>query len=132
LYLLGAKGIIVGATAKGGIKHLVYALAGTIKHIYFPLAKSRGKVLELLRALKASDGDRQKKLFQFLNELGARALRIHIGGVLEMAESSPERYAYERKIVDRFGGQQELDLVISPAPPPPASLEEYGAKPPGV
>jgi hypothetical protein len=88
----------------------------TIKHIYFPLAKSRGKVLELLRALKAKEGDRQKKLFQFLNELGARALRMHIGRVLEMAESSNDRWAYERRIVERFGGQQELDLVMPPAP----------------
>jgi hypothetical protein len=164
--------IIVGASAKAGIKQLVYALAGynpsieeviaafklyvqeearkyeqefpnelylqwhrlyaipvlergrswhfknlTIKHIYFPLAKSSGKVLELLRALKAKDGDRLKKLFQFLNELGARALRIHIGRVLEMAESSANRKTYEQKIVERFGGQQELDLVI-PAPVP--------------
>lgn len=166
--------IIVGASAKAGIKYLVYALAGynptaeevieafkvyvqeearkyeqefpnelylrwhhlynipilergrswhfkhlTVKHIYFPLAKSSGKVLELLRALKANDGDRQKKLFQFLNELGARALRIHIGRVLEMAESSSDRFAYERKIVERFGGQQELELVM---PTPPVAL----------
>jgi len=164
--------IIQGASAKNGIRGLVYALAGynpsteeviaafklyvqeearkyeqefpselylqwhrlyeipvpvrgkpwhfkhlTIKHIYFPLAKSSGKVLELLRALKSQDGDRQKKLFQFLNELGARALRIHIGRVLEMAESSDDRFGYEKKIVERFGGQQELDLVL---PPPPA------------
>jgi len=87
----------------------------TVKHIYFPLAKSNGKILQLVRALKASDGDRKKKLFQFLSELGARALRIQIGRVLEMAESSPSKTAYERKIVERFGGQQELDLVL-PAP----------------
>jgi hypothetical protein len=165
--------IILGASAKAGIRQLVYALAGynptaeeviaafklyvqeeakkyeqefpselylqwhrlyeipipdrgkpwqfkhlTIKHIYFPLAKSSGKVLELLRAIKAKDGDRQKKLFQFLNELGARMLRIHIGRVLEMAESSDDRFVYEKKIIERFGGQHELDLIV---PPPPAS-----------
>jgi len=87
-----------------------------LRSIYFPLAKSSGKVLELLRALKAKEGDRQKKLFQFLNELGARMLRTHMGRVLEMAESSDDRYAYEKKIVDRFGGQQELDLIV-PAEP---------------
>jgi hypothetical protein len=166
--------IILGASAKNGIKGLVYALVGynptteeviaafklyvqeearkyeqefpselylqwhrlydipvpvrgkpwhfkhlTIKHIYFPLAKSSGKVLELLRALKAKEGDRQKKLFQFLNELGARMLRIHMGRVLEMAESSDDRCAYEKKIVDRFGGQQELDLIVPSAPREP-------------
>ncbi len=91
----------------------------TVKHIYFPLAKSNGKILELIRALKAKDGDRQKKLFQFLNELGARALRIQIGRVLEMAESSKDRWAYESKIAERFGGQQELDLVM----PDPSNAE---------
>jgi hypothetical protein len=34
-----------------------------------------------------------------------------------MAESSANRKTYEQKIVERFGGQQELDLVI-PAPVP--------------
>jgi P63C domain len=169
--------IILGASAKAGIRQLVYALAGynptaeeviaafklyvqeearkyeqefpnelylvwhrlydipvpvrgkpwqfkhlTIKHIYFPLAKSSGKVLELLRALKSDDGDRQKKLFQFLNDLGARLLRIHIGRVLEMAESSNSRAAYENRIVERFGGQQELELII-PVPPSPEMKE---------
>jgi hypothetical protein len=158
--------IIVGASAKSGIKGLVYALAGyspsaeeviaafklyvqeearkyepefpnelymqwhrlyeipipvrgkpwqfkhlTEKHIYYPLAKSNGKVLDLLRALKARGGDRQKKLFQFLNILGARALRMHIGRVLEMTEDSPDQETYERKILVRFGRQQELDLI---------------------
>jgi hypothetical protein len=88
----------------------------TVKHIYFPLAKSNGKLLQLLRALKASDGDRKKKLFQFLNEVGARALRMHMGRVLEMAESSEDQLAYERKIASRFGDQPELDLVMPSSP----------------
>lgn len=163
--------LIVGASAKAGIKGLVYALAGyrpeteeviaafklyvqeearkyeqefpnelyaewqrlyqiqaplrgkswhlmhlTVRHIYYPLAKSNGKILELMRALKASDGDRKKKLFQFLNEVGARALRMHIGRVLEMAESSSSRRQYDGKIVARFGGQQELELAVPGEP----------------
>lgn len=162
--------IIIGASAKNGIKQLVYALAGyspttdeviaafklyvqeearkyesefpnelyaewhrlyeipvpdrgkpwhfknlTVRDIYYPLAKSSGRLLALLKALKAKGGDRNKKLFQFLNEIGARALRIQLGRVLEMAESSPDRYAYERKVVERFGGQQELELVAPSA-----------------
>lgn len=165
--------IIIGASAKNGIRQLVYALAGynptaqevitafklyvqeearkyepefpnelymqwhrlynipvpvrgkpwyfkslTIRHIYHPLAKSSGKVLALLRALKDQDGDRAKKLFQFLNEIGTRALRMHLGRVLEMAESAPDKWAYEKKIVERFGGQQELDLIV----PQPSAL----------
>jgi hypothetical protein len=157
--------IIVNASAKAGIKGLVYALAGyspaveeviaafklyvreeakkyesefpnelymqwhrlydvpvpvrgkpwqfkhlTVNHIYYPLAKSSGKLYGLLKALKSNDGDKQKKLFQFLNEIGARALRMQLGRVLEMCESSTDKSAYEAKIVERFGGQQEFDL----------------------
>jgi peptidoglycan/xylan/chitin deacetylase (PgdA/CDA1 family) len=102
----------------------------TVKHIYYPLAKSNGKILELIRALKSQDGDRQKKLFQFLNDVGARALRMHIGRVLEMSESSQDKETYERKVVDRFGGQQELELLMpdpSTASPPPAGLSPPAA-----
>lgn len=160
--------IILGASAKAGIRGLVYALAGynptaeevvaafklyvreeakkyeqefppelyvawhrlyqipapvrgkpwqfkhlTLRHIYFPLAKSNGKILELLRAEKSKDGDRQKKLFMFLSEIGTRALRIQLGRVLEMAESATDRHAYEARIVERFGGQQELELPVA-------------------
>ena len=88
----------------------------TVRHIYHPLAKSKGTLLVLLKAIKARDGDRQKKLFQFLNEIGARALRIHLGRVLEMAESSGTQAEYENKIVKRFGGQQELELILPNGP----------------
>ena len=81
--------------------------------------------LELLKALKAQEGARAKKLFQFLNEVGARALRMHIGRVLEMAESSTDKYAYENRIAERFGGQIELELVVpTPSVIPPAQTEE--------
>lgn len=173
--------VILAASAKAGIKGLVYALAGynptaeevieafklyvreeakkyekefpselyvewhrlydipvqvrgkpwqfkhlTVKHIYYPLAKSQGKLYALLRALRAKDGDIQKKLFQFLNEVGARALRIQLGRVLEMCESSPDRYTYEAKILERFGGQKELDFV--PTVPTPTASEPSSAQ----
>ena len=163
--------IILGASAKSGIKQLVYALVGyspttdeviaafkhyvqeearkyepefpnelylqwhrlyeisvpqrgkpwqfkhlTVRHIYHPLAHSSGKIYTLLKALKARDGDRQKKLFQFLNAIGSRALRIHLGRVLEMAESSETAEEYERKIAKRFGTQQELELIVPTVP----------------
>ncbi|OYT93397.1 MAG: hypothetical protein CFE43_03905 [Burkholderiales bacterium PBB3] len=81
----------------------------TRRHIYYPLAKSNGKILDLLRALKAKDGEQKRYLFQFLNDIGARALRMQIGRVLEMAESSNEdKTVYEAKIIERFGGQPDL------------------------
>jgi len=88
----------------------------TIKHIYRPLAQSNGKILELLRALKAQDGSQRTKLFQFLNEIGARALRMHLGRVLEMSESSKTASEYERKISDRFGQEPEFDFIIPDQP----------------
>ena len=86
----------------------------TVNHIYYPLADSGGRLYELLKALKAKGGDQKAKLFQFLNTIGARALRIHLGRVLEMAESSSSKATYERKIVERFGGQREFEFVIPP------------------
>jgi hypothetical protein len=65
---------------------------------------------------KASAGDRRKKLFQFLTEVGPRALARQLGRVLEMAESSSNKAEYEQKIVKRFAPQREFDLTI-PAPP---------------
>jgi hypothetical protein len=79
----------------------------TVNHIYFPLARSSGKILTLLRAHKAHSGDRAKKPFQFLNEIGARALGRHLGRVLEMAESSADKWEYEGKIARRFGFPQQ-------------------------
>jgi hypothetical protein len=89
------------------------------------LAQSSGKLFELLKALKARDGDRAKKLFQFLNEIGARALRIQLGRVLEMAESSPDKFVYENKVAERFGGQKELELVVpTPSGIPSPEMKE--------
>lgn len=87
----------------------------TRRHIYYPLAKSNGKILDLLKALRAKDGEQKRYLFQFLNEIGARALRMQIGRVLEMAEDAKEdKSIYEAKIIERFGGQPELP-GIAPA-----------------
>lgn len=83
----------------------------TRKHVYYPLAKSSGKILELLRALREKDADK-KKLFQFLNEVGTRALRMHMGRVLEMAESSKSPQEYEQRIRARFGEQREIDFAV--------------------
>jgi len=82
----------------------------TVKHIYTPLAKSDGKLLALLRDIKEQHGDKKTKLFQFLNEVGTRALRMQLGRVLEMAESSESKTEYENKIAVRFGGQLAIDL----------------------
>lgn len=176
--VLAQANVILNASAKAGIKDLVYALAGynptaqeviaafkvyvqeeakryekefppelyaqwyklyeipvlgsgkpwtfkhlTLNHIYFPLARSNGKITQLLRAAKQGGGKRSDKLFQFLNDVGARALRMQLGRVLEMAESSPDRATYEKKIQERFGDQPELKLVFT-APSTPKTIIE--------
>ena len=47
----------------------------------------------------------------------ARALRMHLDRVLEMAESSSDKATYEQKINERFGIERQLDLSI-PMPSP--------------
>jgi hypothetical protein len=50
---------------------------------------------------------------------------MHIGHVLEMAESSSDKYAYENKVAERFGGQMELELVVpTPSVIPPPDLDD--------
>lgn len=163
LHLAKQANVLLSASAKAGIKGLVYALAGyspevqevidafrvyvqeeakkyerefppelyrewhrlyelpvplrgkpwklkfiTIDHVYTPLAKSDGKLLQLLREAKISYGESNNKLFQFLNEVGARALSRHLGRLLEMAETSRNKDDYESKVIERFGGQPNL------------------------
>jgi hypothetical protein len=109
LYLQWYRLYDIPVPVRGKPWHFKYL---TVNHIYFPLAKSKGKILELLRANKANGGDRTKKLFQFLNEIGARALSRHLGRVQEMAEDSEDRWEYEARLAKRFGFEQQLELPI--------------------
>lgn len=82
----------------------------TINHVYYPLAKSDGKLLALLRDAKNSSGDRNAKLFQFLSLVGARALRFQLGRIFDVAQSSATSEVYEQEVAKRFGGQQMLNF----------------------
>ncbi len=84
------------------------AKALTIEHVYHPLARSSGKILELTRALKASGGDRNAKLHSFLSELGAKALRTHMGQLLAITGISKTAQEYEGHVKTLFGNQLEL------------------------
>ncbi len=169
---------ILGASAKAGIKGLVYALSGydatkeevirtfklyvreeareyekefpdqlynewyrlygiprpeknhpwkfahlTVRQVYLPLAKSNGKIHELIVAQKAASGDRRKKLHQFLADVGVKALRTHLGQLLGIAQISQSRSEYERHVNNVFGDQRELDFgdVTSSTEPLPLS-----------
>ena len=82
----------------------------TVDHIYYPLAKSNGRLLQLLRDSKEKQGDKNNKLFQFLNEVGERALRLQIGRVLGIAETSTDKEEYENKIRDTFATEIQYSL----------------------
>jgi hypothetical protein len=158
--------IIVGASAKAGIKGLVYALAGynptaeeviaafkfyvreeardyerefpnqlyqewyrlyqlpepernkpwkfkhlTVNHVYWPLADSKGNILELTKAQRANGGqERRKRLHQFLSDIGVKALRQHLGQLLGIAQVSRDQKEYEGHVKRIFGQQYEMDL----------------------
>lgn len=157
--------IIIGASAKQGIKDLAYALAGyditreqiiesfkqfvaaeareyerefpeqlydewyriynlphpernrpwkfkhlTVDQVYRPLAKSNGRILDLLRALKARGKERNRKLHQFLSEIGVKALRTHLGQLLGIAQLSDDQMMYEKNFERVFKEQIPLNL----------------------
>lgn len=53
---------------------------------------------------------RNKTCFNSLIRSVARALRIQIGRVLEMAASSSNKYAYENKTAEKFGGAKGIGI----------------------
>lgn len=168
---------ILGASAKAGIKGLVYALSGydatkeevirtfklyvreeareyekefpdqlynewyrlygiprpeknhpwkfahlTVRQVYLPLAKSNGKIHELIVAQKAASGDRRKKLHQFLADVGVKVLRTHLGQLLGIAQISQSRAEYEKHVNNVFGDQREFDFGDSTSSTEPLPL----------
>lgn len=157
--------IITGASAKSGIRNLVYALSGydatreevitafkmyvreeareyekefpdqlyeqwyrlyklpkpernkpwkfkhlTVNQVYQPLARSNGKIHQLLAAQRAASGQKSKKLHEFLADVGVKALRTHLGQLLGIAQISGDEREYEKHVNKVFGSQQTLDL----------------------
>lgn len=80
----------------------------TIDHVYRPLAKSNGKVLELTQAQRAKSEERSKKLHQFLSDVGVKALRQQLGQLLGIARISQSKEQYEDFVQKLFGEQQDL------------------------
>jgi hypothetical protein len=82
----------------------------TIAHVYEPLARSSGKVLELTRIKRDQSGERWKKLHQFLSEIGVKVLRTQLGRLTGIAETSKDQREYERHVNRIFGVQAEWDF----------------------
>ncbi|UIL51504.1 P63C domain-containing protein (plasmid) [Pantoea agglomerans] len=75
----------------------------TERHIYKPLAKSKGVVFELAKQSRDEKGSRSDKIHQFLSEVGDKALRHHIGKVVGMASMSESSEQYESGLKRVFG-----------------------------
>lgn len=75
----------------------------TNMQIYVPLAKSKGKILEQIRASRDENGKQTDKLHLFLSEIGVKALRQHIGKLLGVAAMSDSKEEYEAGIEKVFG-----------------------------
>ncbi len=80
----------------------------TIGHVYNPLARSSGKILQLVQDQRATSQERNKKLHQFLSEVGVKALRTHLGQLLGIARISPSKEVYESHVKNLFGEQPDL------------------------
>lgn len=75
----------------------------TNMQIYVPLARSKGKILEQIRASRDENGKQTDKLHLFLSEIGVKALRQHIGKLLGVAAMSDNKEEYEAGIEKVFG-----------------------------
>jgi hypothetical protein len=83
----------------------------TVNHVYWPLANSKGHILELTKAQRANSGtERRKRLHQFLSDIGVKALRQRLGQLLGIAQVSRDQREYEGYVKRIFGQQLELDV----------------------
>lgn len=84
----------------------------TMDHIYYNVAKSKGKIKELLRIKQeANKGKRKRKLHEFLlAETGIPALRETITQVTTAARLSNSEEDYEANMEKLFGKMDELKI----------------------
>ena len=111
LYLEWAK--IYNFPLKAGKNFNVKCRWLTIDNVYRPLARSNGKILEMLKDKKASDiHGSNKKLFQYLNEeVGTVELKKHLSSLLTIAKlAKGNRTKYENDFAEIFGGQLQFDF----------------------
>lgn len=80
----------------------------TVGHVYQPLARSNGRILELAKLQRDSSQSRSRKLHQFLSEIGVKALRTHLGQLLGIARISKSQQEYEDHVQTLFGDQPDF------------------------
>ena len=82
----------------------------TINHVYVPLAKSNGKIHDLVVTERITNGKPWNRLHQFLAEIGVKALRTHLGQLLGIAQVSKNKDEYELHVNNIFGDQFMFDF----------------------
>ena len=82
----------------------------TRDQVYYPLARSSGRILKLTRERKAKSSDPRAKLHQFLSDIGVKVLRTHLGQLLGMAQISESREQYESFVEKVFGDGRQMAL----------------------
>lgn len=80
----------------------------TMDHVYTPLAKSNGKIRDLVIAQRAASGKRNERLHLFLTQIGVKAIRTHLGQLLGIAQVSKDQFEYEAHVNNIFGDQPRL------------------------
>jgi hypothetical protein len=82
----------------------------TIDHVYRPLARSDGEILQLAREKRTNSDERHRKLHQFLSDIGVKRLRMHLGQLLGIAQVSDNRTEYEYRVEKVFGTQLKWEF----------------------
>jgi P63C domain len=82
----------------------------TLDQVYKPLAKSNGKILQLAQTQRSNGTERNKRLHQFLSDIGVKALRQHLGELIGIAKLSKDRKEYEKNVEKIFGDQSSFDF----------------------
>jgi P63C domain len=82
----------------------------TVDQVYKPLAKSNGKILQLAQSQRSSGTERNKRLHQFLSDIGVKALRQHLGELIGIAKLSKDREEYEKNVEKIFGDEPQFDF----------------------
>ena len=80
----------------------------TVDQVYKPLAHSKGRVFELAQNNRTNSQQGNKRLHQFLSEVGVKALRNHLGQLLGIARISSDQDEYEGYFRKLFGVQRDL------------------------
>lgn len=84
----------------------------TRKYVYQPLANSNGAILENIDEKNPViyKSGRRFKLHQFLEDVGVKALRNHLGQIIGIGKLSGDKDKFKRNFEQVFGSEPEFEL----------------------